>query len=217
MMRHSCYSIILILGICFQASAKDNTVSAEVKTTGGIKADMAFLSFLTDNAPKAVSTYTPGASVGGFACIDFKDWVGLQPEFNLNYKRSSFAWESRGGMMTSMGIEIPIYVMFHINMFKSHRINIGVGPYTEFTYMARWEIDERKVDLLKIKNDGNPMIQDTQSGLGATLGYEFGNGIAINIAYKVCCYNILQPNSSQGVSLYPQTASIGISYKFRKR
>lgn len=217
MIRRYCYSIILILGICFQASAKDDSIPDEVKTSGGIKAEIAFLSFLADNAPNAVSTYTPGASIGGFACIDFKDWIGLQPEFNLNYKMSSFGWENKGGMMTSMGIEIPIYVMFHINLFKAHRINIGLGPYTEFTYMARWEIDSRKVDLLEIKDDGNPMIQDTQSGFGATMGYEFGNGIAINIGYKVCYYNILQPNSSQGVSLYPQTASIGISYKFRKR
>lgn len=216
-MRHFCYSIILILAICFQASARDNSVRDDVAVSGGIKADMAFLNFLTGNAPKAVSTYTPGASVGGFACIDFKDWIGLQPEFNLNYKRSSFGWESKGGMMTSMGIEIPIYVMFHVNLFKSHRINIGVGPYTEFTYMARWEIDGRKVDLLEIKYDGNPMIQDSQSGFGAIFGYEFGNRLAISVAYKVCYYNFLQPNSSQGVSLHPQTASIGISYRFKTR
>ena len=71
MMRHFCYSIILILAICFQASARDNSVRDDVAVSGGIKADMAFLNFLTGNAPKAVSTYTPGASVGGFACIDF--------------------------------------------------------------------------------------------------------------------------------------------------
>ena len=31
------------------------------------------------------------------------------------------------------------------------------------------------------------------------------------------CYNILQPNTSQGVSLYPQTISVGLAYKWGKR
>ena len=52
MMRHFCYSIILILAICFQASARDNSVRDDVAVSGGIKADMAFLNFLTGNAPK---------------------------------------------------------------------------------------------------------------------------------------------------------------------
>ena len=61
------------------------------------------------------------------------------------------------------------------------------------------------------------MIQDNQSGFGAILGYEFGNGLAIDISYKLCCFNILQPNTSQGVSLYPQTVSIGLAYKFSRK
>lgn len=78
-------------------------------------------------------------------------------------------------------------------------------------------IGDRKVDLLETHSGDEPMIQDTQSGFGAILGYEFGAGISIDISYKICCYNILQPNTSQGVSLYPQTISLGLAYKLGKK
>lgn len=208
--------LTIFCALCISGATLFAQKEPEINVEGGIKADVVFLNFLTKAAPTSVSTQNPGGSLGGFATVNFNDWIGLQPEFNLNYKRTSFGWNDNSGLMQSMGIEIPIYVMFDIDVFKTHRINLGIGPYTEFTYVARWETGGRKVDLLEIKEDGNPMIQDTQSGFAFFAGYEFGNGIGINISYRLCCYNILQPNSSQGVSLYPQTASVGISYKFRK-
>ena len=93
----------------------------------------------------------------------------------------------------------------------------GLGPYTEFSCYARWLIDERRVDLLEIHESGEPMIQDTQSGFGAIIGYEFANGLAIDVSYRLCCFNILQPNTSQGVSMYPQSVSLGLAYKFGKK
>ena len=87
----------------------------------------------------------------------------------------------------------------------------------EFSCYARWLIDERRVDLLEIHESGEPMIQDTQSGFGAIIGYEFANGLAIDVSYRLCCFNILQPNTSQGVSMYPQSVSLGLAYKFGKK
>ena len=40
-----------------------------IKAEGGIKADVTFMNFLARKAPGAVSTLTPGASVGGFMDI----------------------------------------------------------------------------------------------------------------------------------------------------
>lgn len=73
---------------------------------------------------------------------------------------------------------------------------------------------DRKVERLE---SGEPMIQDTQSGFGAIIGYEFANGLAIDVSYRLCCFNILQPNTSQGVSMYPQSVSLGLAYKFGKK
>lgn len=195
------------------AQTKD-TLNSEVILEGGIKADVTFLNFQKAGAPGAVSTFTPGFALGGFLDVWFNKWLGLQPEVNLNFKQTVMSWDENSGRMQSFGIEVPIYVMFRSEVFKRHHVFFGLGPYTEFSCFARWLIGDRDVNLLNIHKGKEPMIQDTQSGFGTILGYEFGNGLILNVSYKLCCFNILQPNTSQGVSLYPQSASIGLAYKF---
>lgn len=194
-----------------------NNNGQEITISGGIKADALFLNFLKKAAQEAVSGLTPGGAVGGFVQIDFTETWGLRPELNLNYKQNDFSWTSNSGKFRSMGIEIPIYVIAGWNVFGGHRVFVGLGPYTEFCYFARWEIDDRKVDMLELNETGEPMIQDSQSGFGAMIGYEFGCGLSIEASYKVCYYNILQPNTAQGVSLYPQTIGFGLAYNFGRK
>lgn len=208
------------LGICLVTSAEVVSYDRQdddINISGGIKADALFLNFLKKDAPGAVSGLNPGSSLGGFVQLDFTRTFGLRPELNLNYKRNTFSWETNEGSLKTMGIEIPVYVTAGWEIFDSHRIFIGLGPYTEFSYYAQWQIDQRKVDMLKLNEEGQPMIQNSQSGFGAMLGYEFGCGISIEASYKICYFNILQPNTSQGVSLYPQTVGFGIAYNFKKK
>lgn len=217
MMKKVILLTVNILATLYMYAQTPGQQNEMVKLEGGIKGDIVFLNFQTKEAPGAISTLTPGGSLGGFMDIWFKDWIGIRPELNLNYKQTVMGWESNSGKMKSFGIEVPIYVVGRFDVFKKHHIFVGLGPYTEFSCYAHWSIGNRDVDLLKINSDGEPMIQDNQSGFGAILGYEFGNGIAIDISYKLCCFNILQPNSSQGVSLYPQTISLGMAYKFGRK
>ena len=205
-----------LIAVIANAQTPDGS-KPEIILEGGIKADVTFLNFQKTGAPRAVSTLTPGCTPGGFMNIWFNDWVGIRPELNLNFKQTVLGWSDNGGQFRSFGVEIPIYVMGRIKVFGTHHLFLGIGPYTEFICYAKWSIDNRKVDLLEIHTSGEPMIQDTQSGFGAILGYEFGARISIDISYKICCYNILQPNTSQGVSLYPQTISLGLAYKLGKK
>ena len=213
-------SLIGCLGFCLMTNAKvvsDIDTHSNVDVSGGVKADAVLLNFLKKAAPRAVSGMTPGGSLGGFVQIDFTETWGLRPEFNLNYKQNDFSWDSSSGRFKSMGIEIPIYVTAGWKIFDGHRIFVGLGPYTEFCYYARWEIGDRKVDMLKLNDDAEPMIQDSQSGFGAMVSYEFGCGLSIEASYKICYFNILQPNTSQGVSLYPQTIGLGLAYNFGRK
>lgn len=189
----------------------------EIVLEGGVKANTTFLNFQKTGAPGAVSIFTPGFTPGGFMYIWFNDWIGIRPELNLNFKQTVLGWTDNDGKLQSFGVEVPIYVCGRLKTFGEDHIFWGLGPYTEFLCYAKWSIDNRKVDLLEIHASGEPMIQDTQSGLGAFVGYEFGIGISIDFSYKICCYNILQPNTSQGVSLYPQTISVGLAYKWGKK
>lgn len=214
-----------ILIICIGFLLSGVTVNAqsvrackpETVLEGGVKADANFLNFQKAGAPGAVSTFTFGFTPGGFMNIWFNGWIGLRPELNLNFKQTVLGWTDNSGRLRSFGVEVPIYVTGRIKTFGKDHVFIGIGPYTEFLCYAKWSIDNRKVDLLEIHASGEPMIQDTQSGFGAIVGYEFGMGISIDFSYKICCYNILQPNTSQGVSLYPQTISVGLAYKWGKR
>lgn len=220
-MKRYIITSVLYLAISISASAQisanETFTEKAVAVSGGIKTDALFLNFLKKDAPGAVSELTPGGSIGGFVQIDFTKTFGLRPELNLNYKRNIFSWKTNEGSLMTTGVEIPIYVTAGWNIFDSHRIFIGLGPYTEFCYYAQWQIDRRKVDLLKLNDEGEPMIQDSQSGFGAIVGYEFGCGISIELSYRICYYNILQPNTSQGVSLYPQTIGLGLAYNFKKK
>lgn len=221
MMNRHIFTLILCLGIGISAGARTSAeytaVDKTVIVSGGIKADALFLNFVKKAAPGAVSGMTPGGSVGGFVQIDFNKIFGLRPELNLNYKQNDFSWASNSGKFRSMGIEIPIYVTAGWKMFDNHRMFIGLGPYTEFCYLAKWEIDDRTTDLLELNKSGEPMIQDSQSGFAAMLGYRFGCGLSIEVSYSICYYNILQPNTSQGVSLFPQTIGFGLAYNFGRK
>jgi len=205
-----------LIAVIANAQTPDGS-KPEIILEGGVKADATFLNFQKTGAPGAVSSFTPGFTSGGFMNIWFNDWIGIRPELNLNFKQTVLGWTDNSGRLRSFGVKVPIYVTGRIKIFGEDHIYIGIGPYTEFICYAKWSIDNRKVDLLEIHTSGEPMIQDTQSGLGAIVGYEFGMGISIDFSYKICCYNILQPNTSQGVSLYPQTISVGLSYKWGKR
>lgn len=214
---------IIILCGCIMLSAihlYGQTASQHNNETlleGGVKVDATFFNFQKADAPNAESILTPGLTLGGFMDIWFKERIGIRPELNLNFKRTVFGWKDNSGQMLSFGIEVPIYVVTRFELFGKHCILVGLGPYTEFSCYARWMIDGRNVDLLKIHEGGAPMIQDTQSGFGVVFGYEFGNGIGIEASYKLCYYNILQPNTSQGVSLYPQSISIGLTCKIKNK
>lgn len=220
-MRNVLLTFIGCLGIYMTAYAgtvpeMDDTERG-LKAGGGIKADAVLLDFIVKNAPEAVSGFAPGGSVGGFLQIDFNRVFGLRPEVKLNCKQNNFSWTTNSGKFKSMGIEIPIYVTAGWDIFGSHRVFLGLGPYTEFCYYARWEIGDRKVDLLKLNEADEPMIQDSQSGFGAMIGYRFGCGLSIEASYKLCYFNILQPNTSQGVSLVPQSIGFGLAYDFGRR
>lgn len=214
-------SMLLMTFCCTAVSAQESSAPTsekmEIPIEGGIKSDLIFMNFMTKKAPAAVSTFAPGGCVGGFVHIRFSENISIQPELNINYKRSRFGWAENSGNWQSWGVEVPIYVMGGWDTFKDQRLYFGIGPYTEFYYFAQWQFDGRRRDLLQVNDKGEPMIQDTQSGIGAVFCYEFGNGIRINLTYRICFYNILQPNSSQGVSLYPQSAAIGIAYNFKKK
>lgn len=86
--------LTILCALCISGASLFAQNEPEVNVEGGIKVDVAFLNFLTKAAPKAVSTHNPGVSLGGFAAVDFNDWIGLPPDsLSILRRRFSFTLE----------------------------------------------------------------------------------------------------------------------------
>lgn len=68
--------------------------NTDIALESGIKSDVTFLNFQKSGAPDAVSTLTPGFTIGGFMNLWFKEWIGIRPELNLN--KIPLKWKNQG-------------------------------------------------------------------------------------------------------------------------
>ena len=68
-------------------------------------------------------------------------------------------------------------------------------------------------EKLQDERTGLPPLYDTEHGFGLRIGYEVAR-VQVNVSYKVAVSNLLDENTTPGVSMYPHTASIGLAYRF---
>lgn len=74
----------------------------------------------------------------------------------------------------------------------------------------------KEADLYeKDGSTGLAAFQESNSGFGAKVGYEFVSGFQINASYKASISNLLDANSSQ-VKIHPHAISVGVAYRFGK-
>ena len=134
----------------------------------------------------------------------------------VHCKNSEFEWNTQKGDFSYWGIEIPIYAMYHYVFPKGNRLYIGAGPYTEFGFDARFKHEGIKTDLYqKDGNTGLPVLQESNTGFGIKIGYEFVSGFQINGSYKASISNLLDANSSR-IKMHPYAISLGVAYRFGK-
>ena len=140
----------------------------------------------------------------------------VQGEMLVHCKNSEFEWNTQKGDFSYWGIEIPIYAMYHYVFPKGNRLYIGAGPYTEFGFDARFKHEGIKTDLYqKDGNTGLPVLQESNTGFGIKIGYEFVSGFQINGSYKASISNLLDANSSR-IKMHPYAISLGVAYRFGK-
>ena len=110
------------------------------------------------------------------------------------------------------GLEIPIYVMGQIPI-KAGKFFIGAGPYVSFGLDARQS--SGNVNLYK-KNSltGKSIMHRWDFGIGTMLGFEFNNGISINVGcYQGGIINVMSADK-RNKSMKHQTVNFGMGYKF---
>lgn len=217
--------ILLTLGTthCIQAQTmKDSNKELELENkqkivfTGGALLETNLSGFLHSGVENGNSVMKPGFSIGGFLNLGIMRSFSVQGEMLFHYKNSKFEWNNQKGDFTYWGMEIPVYAMYHHVFQKGNRLQIGIGPYTEFGFDAKFKQGEKKADLYeKDGSTGLAALQDSNSGFGVKIGYEFVSGFQINASYKASISNLLDANSSQ-TKMHPHAVSVGVAYRFGK-
>lgn len=184
--------------------------------SGGIILETNLSNFIHSGAGNGKSKMKAGLTIGGFMNFDINKSFSVQGEMLIHYKNSDFDWNSQHGSFRYWGMEIPVYAMYHYTFFNNSRLFVGIGPYTEFGFDARFKHNGVKSDLYeKNENSGLAPLRDSNTGFGIKVGYEFPSGFQLNATYKASVTNQLDENSSD-IKMHPQTFSIGAAYRFGK-
>ena len=191
-------------------------VTQKIKLTGGAILEANLTNFIHSGIDKGSSDMKMGASMGGFLNLGLSSPFSIQGEILFHYKTSDFNWNSHAGKHQYWGVEIPIYAMYSWNVRSNNQLYVGIGPYTNFGFGARFKEGGQKIDVYeKEENTGLPIMKDSDTGFGIKLGYELTSGLQFNVAYKMSVTNIIDANSSS-VKMKPQTFAFGIAYRWGK-
>lgn len=188
----------------------------KIKLTGGSILETNLTNFIHSGIDNSSSNMRLGVSAGGFINLELVKPFSIQGEMLFHYKTSEYKWENHTGKYEYWGVEIPVYAMYSWSFHRDSRLYIGVGPYTNFGFGARFKEGGRKIDVYEKEEDtGLPVMKDSDTGFGIKLGYEFALGLQINATYKISVTNITDANSS-AVKMYPQTFGLGLAYRWGK-
>ena len=179
----------------------------------GIKADANLFGFL-QNSKEISNDMKFGGSFGGFMKIVFSKGFVMQPELNIHYKTSTMTDIVSGTKQDYQywGIEIPFYYMGQFKLGKGNGY-AGLAPYFGIGLSAKYKTNEGN-DINLYKKDTTiekSQMKRCDFGFAAQVGYEFRCGIQINAAYKI---GVINASKVDGFSMYPQTVSLGLGYKF---
>ena len=177
----------------------------------GVKAEANTSNFILSDLDPVESKLGFGASVGGFAKFDLTENFAVQPELLFHFKNSTTESGNDEDNFHYWGAEIPVYALGQWNCGNG-KFLAGVGPYVALGFNA--EYDDSDFDLYEeIGNTDESTLRRFDFGFGATLGYEFGNGIQINAGYKLGVLDAMDAGRNDA-SMLPQTISLGFGYRF---
>lgn len=192
-----------IMTIC---GAFISSINAQTNTSFGVKLNGNLtnvkLTNLQDN-----DSFKPGASIGGFARIEFNERFALQPELLVNYTEKKAWTDGEKVKFKYASVEIPIYALTQFQTGKN-KIYFGIGPHIGYGFSA----DSRKENMPD-DAPGKDKIELSHwyLGGGVIAGYEFRNGLSINAGYQLG-FDLRSKNKKS--SMDTQTISLGIGYRF---
>jgi hypothetical protein len=157
-----------------------------------------------------------GASLGGFAQFEISENFAVQPELLFHFKSSTDKTNipiigTAKNDFRYWGAEIPVYALGKWDAGRNGKFYAGVGPYVGVGFSAKY--NNTDLDLYKKYRNNESVLRRFDFGFGAMLGYEFNNGIQINAGYKIGVLDVMDAGRKHA-SMLPQTASLGLGYRF---
>jgi len=177
----------------------------------GVKGEANMSNFNISDMPGVKSDFGVGATLGGFAKIDFNQNFALQPELLFHWQNSTLKSGGQKNDFQYWGVEIPVYAVGQMKLASGDRAYIGIGPYARLGFSAKNTTDD--VNLYKKYGNEKAFMQRCDIGAGAMIGYEFAFGMQINASYKYGFLNTLDA-ASDNSTMNNQMISLGIGYRF---
>jgi len=198
---------IILTAIIAIGSTFAFTVNAQTNTSFGVKLNGNLTNVEMSNLQNGSSSFKPGASVGGFAKIEFGEHFALQPELLFSYTERKITTVGDKTKFKYASVEIPVYALGQFNVGQG-KIFIGAGPNIGYGF----SIDSKTEKLPEGDPNENKLeLSHWYMGGGAIVGYEFRNGLSINAGYKLG-FDLSSKNKIGGADT--QTISLGVGYRF---
>lgn len=188
------------------------TYTPNAAASFGVKASVSLSNFTIRNVDNCQSKMKLGFSAGVFLKIESGAFA-LQYELLLRHRTFEMK-DAESQVRTNYkhwGLELPIYFMGRINA-GAGKVFIGAGPYVSVALDGKQT--PGNIALYAKNGIGNKAIMNRWDfGLGATVGYEFKNGLSNFVSYQAGLINNLSAEKDKMI-LKSQILNLSIGYKF---
>lgn len=198
---------IILTTILVISSTFALTVNAQTNTSFGVKLNGNLTNVEVSNLQNGSGSFKPGASLGGFAKIEFGEYFVLQPELLFSYTERKINTVDEKTKFKYASVEIPVYAIGQFSVGRG-KLFAGIGPNIGYGFSI-----DSKTEKLPDWEEGSNKLESSHwyMGGGVLVGYEFHSGISINAGYKLG-YDLSSKNKVSGADT--QTISLGVGYSF---
>jgi len=201
------------------AAVAVSLVSAQTKTTFGIKAGVNFASLIASE--ENFSNVATSGSVVMFSAGAYFDaplgagGLSLQPGLYYTGKGGNSNDGESTGKIKLNYLQLPVNVVYTIPV-RQGKFFFGGGPYAAYALSAKAQdkIGGRNISVdLTLGSDNNSDIKRTEFGLTLMVGFQFTNKLILGVNSDLGLTSIL-PGENNGYSMRNRVYGISAGYSF---
>jgi hypothetical protein len=181
---------------------------AQVSVSGGLKMETNIHQFWLYDLD-IVSKIKIAPNLGCFLEIELNDRFAIQPEMMFFFRNSGIRHNNQKDDFQQWGITVPIYLVER-EYTDNGTWYFGMGAYAGFGFNARMK--NAKTALYE-KIEGQAIMNRWDYGISAMLGYEYGNGIQINVGLHLGLKDQLDAFKNEA-TVINKVITVGMGYHF---